>query len=133
MSIWGRLFRRKQPSDFTGTPPLRRIQSYSAQTGYVYQYNFEGARQAENGKEYRFRVRANAREYKNVFVRVPEHLVREWGTAHSRELVDTEQYGIAKMLLFQHFDEATDGGALGSSIVLTRADLDRISAELDLD
>ena len=133
MSIWERLVRRKPAAEFTGMPAIRRIKTYSAQTGYVHQYYFDGSRQTEGGKEYRFWARTNAGEYKTLFVRVPEALVLQWGKAHGRELVETERYGIAKMLLFQHFDESTGTGELGSSIVLTRADLDRISAELDLE
>ena len=111
-SVW---FAANRLPNSKGTPAVRRIKTYSAQTGYVHQYYFDGSRYTQASKEYRFWARTNAGEYKAVFVRVPEALVLQWGKAHGRELVETEQYGIAKMLLFQHFDEAASGGDLGWS------------------
>src|SRR5689334_22840267 len=64
MSIWERLAGRKLDVKFTGAPATRRIKSYTALSGYSYQYYFDGRRDLETSKEYRFQVSSNARLYK---------------------------------------------------------------------
>ena len=39
-----RNFFTKKPLPLTGAPAVRRLKSYSAQSGYVYQYFYEGQR-----------------------------------------------------------------------------------------
>ena len=39
-----RNFFSKKPLPLTGAPAVRRLKSYSAQSGYVYQYFYEGQR-----------------------------------------------------------------------------------------
>lgn len=92
---------------------VRRIKSYSAESGYVYQYHFEevragGTRGGRAGSEYVFIV---SRDRKHSFA-VPVFLRREaleaWAAGHGRELTGSEQYAAVKMRLFRAFDESDD-------------------------
>jgi hypothetical protein len=46
-----RNFFSKKPLPLTGAPAVRRLKSYSAQSGYVYQYFYEGQRPFHSGGE----------------------------------------------------------------------------------
>ncbi len=94
---------------------VRRLKTYTAQTGYVYQYYFVGKRPAEDepaATEYVFDVSSDRRTYFAVSILVEEIALSAWADAHRRALTDAEQYAIGKMALFQAFD---DGPALSNS------------------
>jgi hypothetical protein len=131
MSVWQRLSRRQSEPEFSGAPPVRRIKSYPAQSGYVYQYYFDGLRDYDACKEYRFQAAIDAESFAPIVVRVPNQIVRAWQTSAGRELVATELYGVAKLLLFRHMDKIGPEALPGSSMKLTHEELDRISKELD--
>ncbi len=92
-----RLARKEQPPPLAGAPAVRRLKTYSAASGYVYQYFYEGHR----GTEYVFQVSADRRTYFSVTVLLSEAALQ----ACPRELNSTERYAVAKMALFQAFDE----------------------------
>ena len=46
-----RNFFTRKPVPLTGAPAVRRLKSYSAQSGYVYQYFYEGQRPFRSGGE----------------------------------------------------------------------------------
>jgi hypothetical protein len=88
---------------------VRRLKTYSAQSGYVYQYCYEGQRPFQRSGRQRNGVCVQ-------HVGRPENLaslqgrpatgrVAWWEAAHGRRLSATERYAIAKMALFQAFDE----------------------------
>ena len=60
--MFERWFSRKQ-QPLTGAPEVRRQKTYSGQSGYVYQYCYDGRRpykrDRENGTEYVFDVSAD--------------------------------------------------------------------------
>lgn len=92
-----RLGRKGQPPPLTGAPEVRRLKSYSAASGYVYQYFYEGHR----GTEYVFQVCGDRRTYLSVAVLLSDAALE----SSLRELNATERYAVAKMALFQAFDE----------------------------
>jgi len=49
--MWRNLF-TKRLVPLTGAPSVRRLKTYSAQSGYVYQYFYEGQRPWQDGKEH---------------------------------------------------------------------------------
>src|SRR5215471_7559985 len=104
-----RNFFSKKPQPLTGAPAVRRLKSYSAQSGYVYQYFYEGQRPfrsgGESGIEYVFTVSADRKTYHPVSVMVMEAALAAWEQTHERALSSTERYAIGKMALFQAFDE----------------------------
>jgi len=88
---------------------MRRLKTYSAQSGYVYQYFYEGHRPAhasgEGGTEFVFTMSADAKTWQPVSVVLADAVVRSWEAAHGRQLSSTEHYAVAKIALFQAFDE----------------------------
>jgi hypothetical protein len=125
---------RREP--LTGAPAVRRLKSYSAQSGYVYQYYFEGHRPFQSAKgpgtEYVFSASPDRKRYDAVTVCVDEAAVEAWQAAHQRELSSTERYAIAKMALFQAFDERVTPDAMRDPIRVRNADLDAIVQNLEL-
>ncbi|MGH9718831.1 MAG: hypothetical protein ACRD8O_01345 [Bryobacteraceae bacterium] len=113
----------------TGAPPVRRQKTHSAQSGYVYQYYYEGHR----GPEYVFDVSADRKTSFPVSVIVDAGAVRPWQQAHGRDLSQTELYAIAKMSLFKAFDERESPAAMSREIRVNPEDVDAILCTLDLD
>lgn len=87
---------------------VRRLKTYTANTGYVYQYYFVGKRPVTppgHAAEYIFDVSSDRKTVYPVTVILPESTLKAWATVHSRSLTDAEQYAAVKMRLFQAFDE----------------------------
>jgi hypothetical protein len=133
--VFRKLFPAK-PVPLSGAPPVRRLKIYSAQSGYVYQYYFEGYRPIRNGKdegvEYLFQAAADRKSYRAVTVRVEAPAVAGWQAAHDRTLSSAERYAIAKMALFRAFDERVSPSEMCHPIRVRNADLDSIVQNLEL-
>jgi hypothetical protein len=98
------------------------LKTYSAASGYVYQYFYEGHREAE----YVFQVSADRRTYFSVAVMLSEAAL----AASPRELNSTERYAVAKMALFQAFDERASPDQMRRQIRVRSADLAAIAGQL---
>lgn len=134
--MFSRLFGRK-PAPLTGAPKIRRQKTYSAQSGYVYQYFYEGqrpsGRDGESGTEFVFDVSADRKRSASLSVFVEEQAVENWQRDHRRVLSPTERYAIAKMALFQAFDERTSPEAMREDVRVRSADAEAFLATLDID
>jgi len=111
------------------------MKTYSAQSGYVYQYYFEGHRPqttGESGVEYVFRISPDRKTWHATGVLVSDHAVAEWEAAHDRALSSTERYAVAKLALFQAFDERDAPARMKEDVCVRRADLDAIIETLGL-
>ena len=117
---------------------VRRIKSYSAATGYVYQYHFEAVRpqakrRGQEGTEYVYLV---SRDRKHSF-EVPVFLRRDaaarWAAAHGRPLNGTEEYAAAKMRLFAAFDEIEALEAARLNVEITPENVEALLAPRELD
>src|SRR5215467_9910484 len=112
------------------------MKSYSAQSGYVYQYSYEGYRASEahgGCVEFVFSASADRSTWRDLSVLIPDASVHHWEHAHGRELSSTERYAIAKMALFAAFDERMSPVELMREAVLVReGDIDGIVERLDL-
>ncbi len=117
-----RLVRKGQPPPLAGAPAVRRLKTYSAASGYVYQYFYEGHR----GTEYVFQVSADRRTYSSVAVLVSDAALE----ASPRELNSTERYAVAKMALFQAFDERAGPDQMRQPIRVRPEDLAAIAGQL---
>ena len=66
----------------TGAPPVRRLKTYSAQSGYVYQYYYEGYRRSppsgESGTEFVFTISADRKSWRPSSVLVGDAVVAAW-------------------------------------------------------
>jgi hypothetical protein len=113
---------------------LRRIKTYTAQTGYVYEYYFVGERpsQAAAATEYIFDVISDRRARYSVTIVVCMDAVEEWARNHGRSLSAPEVYAAAKLRLQQGFDEIADMLADGRSLVLDAGNIEEVLAPLGL-
>ena len=106
--MWRNLF-TKRPVPLTGAPTVRRLKTYSAQSGYVYQYFYEGQRSwqagKESGTEFVFTVSADRKTSQQLSVVVPASALVDWEREHARTLTANERYAVSKMALFQAFDD----------------------------
>jgi hypothetical protein len=65
-------------------------------------------------------------------VLVSELAILEWQQAHTRELSLTERYAVAKIALFQAFDERPDPAQMRGEVRVRNADIDGIIETLGL-
>jgi hypothetical protein len=90
---------------------VRRMKTYTGQSGYVYQYYFVGRREAlpdapeAPATEYIFDITPDRKTMFAVSVFVRREALGAWAAQHGRPLSDSEQYAAAKMRLFQALDE----------------------------
>ena len=105
-------------AELRGRPPIRREKVYAADSGYVYQYTYEGyrpvTRDAVDGCEFVFRCTADRASRFSITVFAPDGSFADWERQFDRELNQVERYAVIKMRLFEIFDE-----------------YERISADLD--
>lgn len=90
---------------------VRRVKSYSAADGYVYQYYFfEGNRAQRNGSpggEFTYAISADRRSAFPFKIFVLQSALDAWAKLNGRPLTSSEEYAVAKMRLFQAFDEGS--------------------------
>jgi hypothetical protein len=131
-----RNFFTKKASPLTGAPAVRRLKSYSAQSGYVYQYFYEGQRPfragGESGQEFVFTVSADRKTFHPVSVLVSEGALLAWEQAYARTLSVTERYAVSKMALFQAFDERATPLLMKQDVSVRAADVAGIIEALGL-
>ena len=127
---------RKKEAPLTGAPTVRRQKTHSAQSGYVYQYFYEGQRAAQRdgapGTQYVFNVSADRKSSFPVSVFVGDEELDGWQREYERELGSTERYAVAKMALFQAFDEREAPAAMSEEVRVQAADVESILASLDI-
>lgn len=126
---------RKKDTPLTGVPAVRRQKTYSAQSGYVYQYFYEGQRPSsdDRGIEYVFDVSADRKTSAPVSVLVSTEAVEGWQAEAGRTLSSAEHYAIAKMALFQAFDERETPEAMRDAVRVTPDGVRGILATLNID
>jgi hypothetical protein len=105
---------------------VRRVKSYSAANGYVYQYCFYEVNRVVEGDnpvgEFIYAISADRKSMFALRVVVVRAALEAWGRANGRPLTSSEEYAIAKMRLFRAFDEgevpvAADTGVQPSLVV----------------
>jgi len=127
---------RKKEQPLTGAPVVRRQKTHSAESGYVYQYYYEGQRPANRdgsaGIQFVFNVSADRKSSFPVSVFVPDEALQSWQQGHGRPLGSTERYAVAKMALFQAFDQRPGPEAMTEEVGVQAADVESILATLDI-
>jgi len=115
---------------------VRRLKTFSAASGYVYQYYYEGHRDfragADTGVEFVFSISADRKSWRATSVLVSQAAIRGWEESHARQLSSTEWYAVAKMALFQAFDERTEPAQMKDEVRVRAADVDAIIETLGL-
>src|SRR5262249_54066617 len=105
-------------------------------SGYVYQYYYEGQRPAKRdeatGTEYVFHMSADRKTAIPVSVFLGDQAIESWQKEHERELVPTERYAVAKMALFQAFDQRPAPEAMTEEVRVQPADVASILETLNI-
>lgn len=134
--MFERLWSRK-PQPLSGAPAVRRQKTYSGQSGYVYQYYYEGHRPFQHGREkgteFVFDVSADRKTSSKISVLVSADAIEDWESRHGRTLYGSERYAIAKMALFQAFDERHDPDSLNADIKVRASDVEGILITLGIE
>lgn len=103
--------RAPDPPPLRGRPAIRREKAYAADSGYVYQYTYEGYREARRdaaeGREFVFDCTSDRASRFRISVFAPADSFAAWESDAGRDLSDVERYAIIKMRLFEIFDEAS--------------------------
>lgn len=92
----------------------RRVKTYTAQTGYVYEYYFVGKREALSSDtfapstEFIFDVSADRKTIFAVSVFLLPRALDAFAAERGRTLSDPEQYAAAKLCLQKGFDEISN-------------------------
>jgi hypothetical protein len=119
---------------------VRRIKTYSAANGYVYQYYFyEVNRVLANGEaagEFVYAISADRGTSFGLRIFVMQAALDEWAAANGRTLTSSEEYAVAKMRLFQAFDEGlvplTAEAAREARLVVDESNLDGLLKMLNI-
>jgi len=115
---------------------VRRMKSYTGQTGYVYQYYFVGKRPAlaseSAATEYVFDVTADRQSFFAVSVLLWNDALLVWAGQHGRELTEAEQYAAAKLCLFAGFDEIENMIGSGRTLIVSPENIESVLEPLDL-
>ena len=118
------------------SPPLRRVKTYTASSGYVYQYYFVGQRDAkfqqEAATEFIFDVTRDRHAIFAFSVFLTAGAVNDWARRHGRALSDPERYAATKMRLLRGFDElgANDLRQESRQLAVTAEMLEELLSEL---
>jgi hypothetical protein len=104
------LFRRKveEKPELKALPLSQRVKSYSAASGYVYEYIFLGL----EGERHVFEVSADRSAKFRVQVELSEAVVRGMSEAMGVAPRWNDLYAIAKLSLFAAFDALPDPAAM---------------------
>jgi hypothetical protein len=115
---------------------VRRIKSYSAATGFVYQYQFQDVRPAPPGpvpgNVYIYYVSADRKTMFPVRIFVSRPALERWSKEDGRVLTGTEEYAVAKMRLFQALDEVENFAKSRPMLTVDESNLGALLERLDL-
>jgi hypothetical protein len=115
---------------------VRRIKSYSAASGYVYQYQFQDAhpaqRDAAHGNEFVYYVSADRKTMFPIRIFVLQEALEKWTKQTGRALTGTEEYAIAKMRLFQALDDVADFATSRPELTVDESNIQTLIDRLDL-
>jgi hypothetical protein len=134
------------PRPSSNNPPMprpdavRRVKSYSAADGYVYQYYFFEGNRAQRGSspggEFTYVVSADRRAVFPFKIFVRQSALDAWAKQNGRPLSSSEEYAVAKMRLFQAFDEgsvqAPPEGLLAREVVVDESNLEALLGQLGI-
>ena len=117
--------------------PSPRIKHYASASGHHYEYCYEGYRpyrsRTDSGTEFVFRISAGRKTTPTVAVFLSAGVLHAWEQNHGREFSAAERYAIAKMALFQAFDERAGPAEMRTDVRVRPADLETIVAALNIE
>ena len=129
---WRRLFPRK--TVLGGALRTGRQKTYSAESGYVYQYLLSSFRQHRRGgeavHEYTFEVSGGRWPAALVSIVLRASVLRQWETRHGRELTASERYAIATITLKRQLDASETPKSVPSVVAPDVAGIEAVSSLL---
>ena len=119
---------------------VRRVKSYSAADGFVYQYYFyegnRGQRGSSAGGEFTYVVSVDRKSAFPFKIFVHQSALESWSAQNGRTLSSSEEYAVAKMRLFQAFDEgavqASSQGEPPREVVVDGSNLAELLGQLGI-
>ena len=119
---------------------VRRVKTYSAADGFVYQYYFfEGNRAQRTGSpggEFTYVVSIDRQSAFPFKIFVHQSALDSWAAQNGRSLSSSEEYAVAKMRLFNAFDEgvvkASPKGEPPQEVVVNEANLEELLGQLGI-
>ncbi len=123
MELFKKLFARKEVP-LRGVPVVRRQKNYSAESGYAYEYFYEGLRDSGGVREYVFTVSGDRKTWFPLSVYVPDNAVQN--------LTGNERYAVAKMALFTAFDERESPAAMREAVRVAAGQVEELLGRLGL-
>ena len=108
--------------------PPPRWKQHAAQSGYVYQYIFEGS---QTPNEYEFLATSGPAMERRLRITLDAAILDDW-SSRQRPLSEVESYGIAKMALLIMLDQSDTPLSLPREFRPDYATIDSICRELDL-
>ena len=103
-----RLFTDRLEEPLQGMPANRRVKTYSALSGYVYQYVYVGYRDGEGearARSYVFQLSGQQVAAVALSIQLPAVVVANLEAHAGRSIDAREQYALAKMMLFRFLDD----------------------------
>ena len=133
--MFRRLFSRNRGP--LNAAPSPRVKHYASPSGYAYEYWHEGRRayrsRTDSGTEFVFRIAADRKGGPTVSVFLSTGVLQVWERNHAREFSGAERYAIAKMALFQAFDEHAGPAEMGAAVLVSASGLEAIVARLNIE
>lgn len=119
---------------------VRRVKSYSAANGFVYQYYFFEGNRAQRGSspggEFTYVVSIDRQSAFPFKIFVLHSALESWAAQNGRALSSSEEYAVAKMRLFQAFDEgavqAVPTGQPPREVVVDESNLEALLEQLGI-
>jgi hypothetical protein len=115
---------------------VRRVKSYSAATGYVYQYYFYEVQKTRRGgvpgTDYVYMVSVDRKNLFPLRIFVRRDGIEKWARTTGRALTGTEEYAVAKMRLFDALDEIAQIESRQPELVVDESNLESLLARLDI-
>jgi hypothetical protein len=118
---------------------VRRVKTYTAQTGFVYEYYFVGKRDAltadpfSPSTEFIFDVSSDRKTIFAVSIFLLPRALERYNADHGRTLSEPEQYAAVKLRLMLAFDEVTNMLQDGRRLVLDAATLPGLLESIGID
>ena len=125
---------RSNNSPMARPEAVRRVKSYSAANGYVYQYCFYEVNRIEHdggpAGEFIYAISADRKTTFGLRIIVRQAALDAWAQGNGRALSSSEEYAVAKMKLFQAFDEGavplTAEAAADVSLLVDESNLEEL-------
>jgi hypothetical protein len=118
---------------------VRRVKTYTAQTGYVYEYYFVGKRDAladdpfAPATEFIFDVSSDRKTIFAVSIFLSPRALDEYSAERGRTLSEPERYAAVKLRLIQAFDETANMLQDGRRLTLDAATLPALLESIGID